>query len=260
MEAVANQRDNMNYFIKKGGAAITKKDWDTAVFSYNKALEYQPGNKKLNMLVKQVYAKAGQYYILVHAEGDLMFPGFKMTGSFDVNVNEEFALMTVSAKLALGVPVIGGSDMLSLLYMSADGVLKITGDGVAGNVTLTIDQSPQNPEDWDSVPFEEWATLLNLDITVTGRFDLLINTTRQQSIIVLPSSIAAFMQGNQFAQDLSFVLRPGGPVYLILYTLIIIFFTYFYTAIVFNPMGAKLPRSVWLSPPTMTSTPVSMLA
>jgi len=63
MEAVANQRDNMNYFIKKGGAAITKKEWDTAVFSYNKALEYQPGNKKLKMLVKQVYAKAGQYYI-----------------------------------------------------------------------------------------------------------------------------------------------------------------------------------------------------
>lgn len=63
MEAVAKQRDNMNYFIKKGGAAITKKDWDTAVFAYNKALEYQPGNKKLNMLVKQVYAKAGQYYI-----------------------------------------------------------------------------------------------------------------------------------------------------------------------------------------------------
>jgi tetratricopeptide (TPR) repeat protein len=63
MEAVANQRDNMNYFIKKGSAAISKKDWDTAVFAYNKALEYQPGNKKLNMLVKQVYAKAGQYYI-----------------------------------------------------------------------------------------------------------------------------------------------------------------------------------------------------
>ena len=63
MEAVANQRDNMNYFIKKGGAAITKKEWDAAVFAYNKALEYQPGNKKLKVLVKQVYAKAGQYYI-----------------------------------------------------------------------------------------------------------------------------------------------------------------------------------------------------
>ena len=63
MEVVANQRDNMNYFIKKGGAAIAKKDWDTAVFAYNKALEYQPGNKKLKALVKQVYAKAGQYYI-----------------------------------------------------------------------------------------------------------------------------------------------------------------------------------------------------
>jgi tetratricopeptide (TPR) repeat protein len=63
MEAVANQRDNMSYFIKKGGKAISAKDWDTAVAAYNKALEYQPGNKKLKMLVKQVYAKAGQYYI-----------------------------------------------------------------------------------------------------------------------------------------------------------------------------------------------------
>jgi preprotein translocase subunit SecY len=36
--------------------------------------------------------------------------------------------------------------------------------------------------------------------------------------------------------DLSFALRPGGPIYVVLYTTIIIFFTYFYTAIVFNPM------------------------
>jgi tetratricopeptide (TPR) repeat protein len=63
MEAVAKQRDNMSYFVKKGGKAISSKDWDTAVTAYNKALEYQPGNKKLKMLVKQVYAKAGQFYI-----------------------------------------------------------------------------------------------------------------------------------------------------------------------------------------------------
>ncbi len=63
MEALANERDNMSYFIKKGGAAISKKDWDTAVVAYKKAQEYQPDNKKLASLVKQVYAKAGQYYI-----------------------------------------------------------------------------------------------------------------------------------------------------------------------------------------------------
>ncbi len=63
MEAVANERDSMSYFVKKGGAAISKKKWDKAVQAYNKAMTYQPGNKKLKKLVKQVYAKAGQYYI-----------------------------------------------------------------------------------------------------------------------------------------------------------------------------------------------------
>jgi len=76
------------------------------------------------------------------------------------------------------------------------------------------------------------STHLPLRINTAGVIPIIF----AQSIIVLPSSIAAFMQGNQFAQDLSFALRPGGPLYVTLYTLIIIFFTYFYTAIVFNPM------------------------
>ncbi len=57
-----------------------------------------------------------------------------------------------------------------------------------------------------------------------------------QSIIVLPSSMAEFMRGNPIAQDVAFMLRPGGLVYTTLYAVTILFFTYFYTAIVFNPM------------------------
>jgi preprotein translocase subunit SecY len=57
-----------------------------------------------------------------------------------------------------------------------------------------------------------------------------------QSIIMLPGQIAAFMRDSTFMQEVAFTLRPGGPLYIILYTVIIIFFTYFYTAIVFNPM------------------------
>ena len=57
-----------------------------------------------------------------------------------------------------------------------------------------------------------------------------------QSIIMLPTSVAAFMRDNEFAQNLAYVLRPQGPTYIMLYSIIIIFFTYFYTAIVFNPM------------------------
>ena len=76
------------------------------------------------------------------------------------------------------------------------------------------------------------TTHLPLRINTAGVIPIIF----AQSIIMLPSSVAAFMQDSQFAQDLSFALRPGGPIYVTLYTLIIIFFTYFYTAIVFNPM------------------------
>jgi len=36
--------------------------------------------------------------------------------------------------------------------------------------------------------------------------------------------------------DVSRIFAPGGIVYSILYSLLIIFFTYFYTAIIFNPL------------------------
>src|SRR5205085_905352 len=71
---------------------------------------------------------------------------------------------------------------------------------------------------------------------------LRINTTGvipvifAQSVIIIPASLATFRQDSEFAQSLAFVLRPGGPIYITLYTLIIIFFSYFYTAVVFNPM------------------------
>ena len=57
-----------------------------------------------------------------------------------------------------------------------------------------------------------------------------------QSVIMLPSSIAAFRQDSAAAQALAYFMRPGGPTYIILYSVIILFFAYFYTAVVFNPM------------------------
>jgi preprotein translocase subunit SecY len=76
------------------------------------------------------------------------------------------------------------------------------------------------------------STHLPLRVNTAGVIPIIF----AQSIIILPSSAAQFMQGNQFAQDMAYLLRPGGPVYLAIYTLTIIFFAYFYTAIVFNPM------------------------
>ncbi len=76
------------------------------------------------------------------------------------------------------------------------------------------------------------TTHLPLRINTAGVIPIIF----AQSIIMLPSSVAAFLRDSQFAQDLAFALRPGGPTYVVLYTVIIIFFAYFYTAIVFNPM------------------------
>lgn len=58
-----------------------------------------------------------------------------------------------------------------------------------------------------------------------------------QSIMFLPSTVAQFFQNSDWIQNLVAVwLAPGGLWYSIIYGLIIVFFGYFYTAIVFNPM------------------------
>jgi len=58
-----------------------------------------------------------------------------------------------------------------------------------------------------------------------------------QSIMFLPSTAAQLFPNTDWVQNLVAIwLRPGGLWYSIIYGLMIIFFGYFYTAIVFNPM------------------------
>jgi preprotein translocase subunit SecY len=56
-----------------------------------------------------------------------------------------------------------------------------------------------------------------------------------QSIIIVPGTLAAFSQFS-FLQNVQTALQPGSWLYNILYTVLIVFFTYFYTAIIFNPV------------------------
>jgi len=55
-----------------------------------------------------------------------------------------------------------------------------------------------------------------------------------QSLIVFPSTLAGLIKA-PFFQTLASILAPGQWLYSVLYALLIIFFTYFYTSIVFNP-------------------------
>ncbi|MBI4410408.1 MAG: preprotein translocase subunit SecY [Gemmatimonadetes bacterium] len=56
-----------------------------------------------------------------------------------------------------------------------------------------------------------------------------------QSIIIVPGTIAAFSQW-EFLRGLSTTFQPGSWWYYLSYTVLIVFFTYFYTAIIFNPV------------------------
>ena len=56
-----------------------------------------------------------------------------------------------------------------------------------------------------------------------------------QSLIILPGSIASFFPKNDFLANVASALSHNSPLYVILYAVIIIFFTYFYTAVVLNP-------------------------
>ena len=55
-----------------------------------------------------------------------------------------------------------------------------------------------------------------------------------QSLVVFPSSFAPFIKA-PWLQTMVNVLHPGAWLYNVLYAVLIIFFTYFYTSIVFNP-------------------------
>jgi preprotein translocase subunit SecY len=56
-----------------------------------------------------------------------------------------------------------------------------------------------------------------------------------QSVIVVPGALAQFM-GGQRLKDYADYLAPGSSLYYILMAILILFFTYFYTSIIFNPI------------------------
>jgi len=57
-----------------------------------------------------------------------------------------------------------------------------------------------------------------------------------QSIMFAPSTLTSFFPNSEFMQMVASWFNPGAFLYSIVYGLMIIFFAYFYTAIVFNPI------------------------
>lgn len=74
------------------------------------------------------------------------------------------------------------------------------------------------------------STFIPLRVTTAGVIPIIF----AQSIIVIPSTFASLVK-IPFAQQIQTWFNPGTWLYDVLYAGLIIFFTYFYTSIVFNP-------------------------
>jgi len=76
------------------------------------------------------------------------------------------------------------------------------------------------------------STHLPLKINVSG----VIPPIFASSIIVFPATIAQFFPEVGFMKVVADTMNPGGILYNLIYIIAIVFFTYFYTAVVFNPV------------------------
>ncbi|WP_432455801.1 MULTISPECIES: preprotein translocase subunit SecY [unclassified Agarivorans] len=82
--------------------------------------------------------------------------------------------------------------------------------------------------------FAAQSTHLPLKVNMAG----VIPAIFASSIILFPGTIAQWFGQNEslsFLSEISLTLQPGQPLYVFLYASAIIFFCFFYTALVFNP-------------------------
>jgi preprotein translocase subunit SecY len=75
-------------------------------------------------------------------------------------------------------------------------------------------------------------TVLPLRVNMAGVIPIIFAS----SLMFLPSMLKNFFPESQVMEDFTNLFLPGRPVHDVLYAMLIIFFTYFYTAIIFNPM------------------------
>lgn len=75
-------------------------------------------------------------------------------------------------------------------------------------------------------------TVLPLRLNMAGVIPIIFAS----SIMTFPGMIKNFLPTSATLDDIFMIFEPGGVLYSLIYAVLIIFFTYFYTAIVFNPI------------------------
>jgi preprotein translocase subunit SecY len=75
------------------------------------------------------------------------------------------------------------------------------------------------------------ATHIPLRVNTAGVIPIIF----AQSVVMLPSTLALYFHGNAWIEEFTNWFLTGSVLYVLVYGITIIFFTYFYTAIVLNP-------------------------
>lgn len=151
--------------------------------------------------------------------------------------------MLIFAGIAAGLPrAVGGTIELArtgemhifLIFALFALVILVTGFVVfveRGQRRITVNYAKQQrgPQSF-SMP----ASYIPLKLNMSG----VIPPIFASSIILFPGTIAGWFgnaEGMGWLRELATMLAPGQPIYVLLYAAAIIFFAFFYTAIVFNP-------------------------
>jgi preprotein translocase subunit SecY len=92
--------------------------------------------------------------------------------------------------------------------------------------------------------YQAQASHLPLKINMAG----VIPAIFASSILLFPASLGQWFgqsEGSEWLQEIAFLIGPGQPLYIIIFSVMIIFFCFFYTALVFNPrdVAENLKRS-----------------
>ena len=75
-------------------------------------------------------------------------------------------------------------------------------------------------------------TVLPLRLNMAGVIPIIFAS----SLMMLPNMVIGMFPNSEIMAEIGRIMKPGGTAYSVSFALVIIFFTYFYTAIIFNPV------------------------
>lgn len=151
----------------------------------------------------------------------IIFAG--IVGQIPISFGQTFSTLSDQDLFHIGVFLIMGIGVISSIVFITEATRKITiyyARRVRGNKT-----------------YGGQATHLPLRLNQAGVIPIIFAV----SLVLTPSLIANFFLGSQnqnlanLALDINAWFNPDGPFYNVLYFLLVVGFTYFYTAVVFNP-------------------------